>query len=252
MKRASRSVGKKVTRRSDDGQSFHQRITAEIEDRILSGKWPPGARIPFEIDLAAEFGCSRMTMHKVLSQLVRQGLIERRRKAGSFVRQARGQSAVLDISEIRSEVEKLGLIYRYELVSRRRRQAGAELRKQLELPEPGPVLALECLHFAGQRAFCREERVINLRAVPEAESERFDAVAPGSWLLERVPWSAAEHVIRALPADAVSAAALGIPEGTACLAIERRTRANNRVVTAVRLTYPGDLHTLAAHFSPGA
>jgi len=168
------------------------------------------------------------------------------------VRQARGQSAVLDISEIRSEVEKLGLAYRYQLVSRRRRQAGAALRAQLELPEAGPVVALECLHFAGKRAFCREERVINLNAVPEAEDERFEAGAPGSWLLERVPWSAAEHVIRALPADAASAAALGIPEGSACLAIERRTRANERVITWVRLTYPGDLHALAAHFSPGA
>lgn len=251
MKRASRPVGKKGAR-SIDGQSFHQRISAEIEDRILSGKWPPGFRIPFEIDLAAEFGCSRMTMHKVLSQLVRQGLIERRRKAGSFVRQARGQSAVLDISEIRSEVEKLGLSYRYELVSRRRRQAGAAVREQLELSANGQVLALECLHFAGKRPFCREERIINLSAVPEAEDERFEAGSPGSWLLERVPWSAAEHVIRALAADAPSAAALGIPEGTACLAIERRTRANDRVVTWVRLTYPGDLHTLDAHFSPGA
>ncbi len=234
------------------GHSLHQHISAEIEDRILSGKWPPGARIPFEIDLAAEFGCSRMTMHKVLTQFVRQGLIERRRKAGSFVRQASGQSAVLDISEIRSEVEKLGLTYRYQLVSRRRRQAGAALREQLELVTASQVLALECLHFAGKRAFCREERIINLSAVPEAEDEPFDAIAPGSWLLERVPWSAAEHVIRALPADAASAAALGIPEGTACLAIERRTRAKDRVITAVRLTYPGDLHALAAHFSPAS
>jgi len=247
MKRASKTVGAK-----GEGHSLHQRITAEIEGRILSGKWAPGFRIPFEIELAAEFGCSRMTMHKVLSQLVRQGLIERRRKAGSFVRQARGQSAVLDISEIRSEVEKLGLVYRYELVSRRRRQAGTAVREQLELAEAGPVLVLECLHFAGKRAFCREERVINLSAVPEAESERFEAGAPGSWLLDRVPWSAAEHVIRALAADAASAAALGIPEGAACLAIERRTRANDRVVTWVRLTYPGDLHSLAAQFKPVA
>ncbi len=31
--------------------------------------------------------------------------------------------------------------------------------------------------------------VINLSAVPEAEGEGFDAIAPGSRLLEREPWS---------------------------------------------------------------
>ena len=65
--------------------SLHERILGEIEERILSGEWAPGVRIPFEHELAAHYHCSRMTVNKALSELAKAGLIERRRKAGSFV-----------------------------------------------------------------------------------------------------------------------------------------------------------------------
>ena len=32
--------------------TLHQRILSDIEGRIVSGEWPPGHRIPFELDLA--------------------------------------------------------------------------------------------------------------------------------------------------------------------------------------------------------
>lgn len=250
MAGGKRAVAAQGAKGGKNPASLHQRILAELEGRIFSGAWAPGARIPFEIELAEEFGCSRMTMHKVLSRLVETGLIERRRKAGSFVRLARGQSAVLSIQGVREEVAGLGLSYRYELTSRVRRKAGAEARRRLDLAAGAAVLAVECRHFAGDQPFCIEKRLINLQAVPAAAGENFADIAPGAWLLERVPWSTAEHVIRAIAADAATAAALEIPEGSACLVIERQTRANDRAITQVTLTYPGARHALSARFSP--
>src|SRR5688500_6271143 len=46
--------------------SLHQRILGDIEGRILSGALPPGARIATEQELAAAYGCARMTVSKVL------------------------------------------------------------------------------------------------------------------------------------------------------------------------------------------
>ncbi|TIP92587.1 MAG: GntR family transcriptional regulator, partial [Mesorhizobium sp.] len=96
--------------------SLHQRILSDISERILSGAWAPGHRIPFEHELTAEYKCSRMTVNKALSQLAKAGLIERRRRTGSFVRRPQSQAAVLEIHDIRIEVEALGLPYRYECV----------------------------------------------------------------------------------------------------------------------------------------
>ena len=89
--------------------SLHERILTEIEQNILSGHWPPGYRIPAEVELTEQYQCSRMTVNKVLTQLAHAGLVERRRRAGSFVKRPQSRSAVLEIRDIRAEVAQLGL-----------------------------------------------------------------------------------------------------------------------------------------------
>jgi GntR family transcriptional regulator, histidine utilization repressor len=231
--------------------SLSQRILSDITERIVSGDWPPGTRIPFEHELAVEYGCSRMTVNKAMTQLARDGLIERRRRSGSFVAEPRSQAAILEIHDIRTEVQALGRPYTYELVSRRRRRATVSDRRRIDVVAGAEVIELECRHFAGRSPFCMEARLINLAAVPEAAEERFADIAPGPWLIARVPWSAAEHTIRAVAADAPTAKGLGIAAGAPCLAIERRTWSNERQpVTSVRLIYAGDSHALVARFAP--
>lgn len=232
------------------GGSLHQRILSDISDKILSGAWAPGHRIPFEHELTVEYNCSRMTVNKALSQLAKAGLIERRRRSGSFVRRPQSQAAVLEIHDIRIEVEALGLPYRYERLVQLKRRSSAEDRALLELSASGPVLALECLHFAGHRPFAHEQRLINLAAVPEAADEKFLDIAPGPWLIGRVPWSEAEHRIRAIAAGAQMAAALDIKAGAPCLVVERRTWSAEHPVTHVRFTYAAESHTLVARFTP--
>ncbi|MBB2971341.1 histidine utilization repressor [Mesorhizobium sp. RMAD-H1] len=230
--------------------SLHQRILGDIEGHILSGAWPPGYRIPFEHELTEQYGCSRMTVNKALTQLAKAGLIERKRRSGSFVAHPQSQAAILEIHDIREEVKQLGLPYRYELVKARKRKAGAADRKRLDVAADASLLDLSCRHFAGPRPFCLEERIINLDVVPEADGEDFRDVAPGPWLIDRVPWSNAEHSIRAVAADRATADALAIAEGAPCLVIERRTWNAGQPITHVRLTYSGDNHALVARFTP--
>ncbi|MET0596322.1 MAG: histidine utilization repressor [Mesorhizobium sp.] len=233
-----------------EGLSLYGRIFADIRDAILSGAWPPGHRIPFESELAERYKCSRMTVNKALSQLSRAGLIERRRRSGSFVKQPSLQSAVLEIHDIKAEVQALGLDYRYSRTARRERQANESDRRRLDVPAGAPLLELECRHYAADWPFCMEERLISLTAVPEAAEESFEGVAPGPYLTGRIPWSAAEHTIRAVGADRGVAAGLRLAAGAPCLTIERRTWSAGVPVTQVRLTYPGNIHSLVARFTP--
>lgn len=232
-------------------QTLHGRIRSELEERIISGEWKPGFRLPPEMELASTYGCARMTVNKVLGAMVADGLIERRRKLGTIVRHPVEQSAILDISDIRDEVEAAGLVYRFEILSRETRSATESDRELLGLEYAGPVLALACLHHAGSRRFCFEARLINLEMVPEAAEEEFALVAPGPWLLARIPWSAADHRISARGASQRIADILGLKIGAACLQIERRTFHLDRPVTQVRFTYPGQSHALTARIETG-
>ena len=230
--------------------SLHRRILEEVEGKILSGEWPPGHRIPFEHELTEHYQCSRMTVNKAITELVKRGLIERRRKSGSFVTHPHAQSAVLEIHDIRLEVESLGLPYRYQRRARLDRPAKAADRRLMNLPDTARLTEITALHFAGAHPFCLEDRLISLEAVPEAAEESFEDLAPGPWLISRVPWSAAEHRIRAVGADARAAELLAIPVATPCLVVERRTWSGGLHITHVRLTYPGEMHELVAEFAP--
>jgi len=232
--------------------TLHQRIVAELEAKIVSGEWPPGSRLPTEMELCSIYGCSRMTVNKALSQLARAGLIDRRKRAGSFVLQPRSQAAVLDIHDVRTEVEALKRPYGYRLLGRAVRVAdereAAWLGSDLAASR---LLILEAVHLAAGRPFCAEWRAIDLETVPAAADADFTETPPSTWLLHEVPWTVAEHTIRAVGADGPTAAVLEVAMGSPCLQMERRTWNRDRPVTLARLTYPGDVHALTARFSPG-
>lgn len=231
--------------------SLHQRILSDIQSLILTGAWQPGRRIPVEHELMKQYQCSRMTVSKVMTQLANARMIERRRRGGSFVSRPHSQSAVLTIPDIKSEVAALGLPYSFEVLNRQRRRSTGEERSLLGVERSVSVLEIACCHLAGARPFCFEQRLINLQAVPEAAEENFDEMAPGAWLLQRVPWALAEHRIRAAGADAEAAKSLKIRQKAPVLTIERTTRAaDSTAITFVRLMYPGELHELVATFTP--
>lgn len=226
------------------------RIRSDIERRILSGEWAPGYRIPIERELMETYGCARMTVNKALVALVASGLIERRRRAGSFVSQPLVQSAVIEISDVRAEVEAIGQVYSIEILSRKQRNSTAADMKRLDVQTPRPVLAVLCRHLAGKRVHAFEDRLIDLVSVPDAADLTFEKDPPGTWLREHVPWSEAENRINALNADAALSRHLGVKEGAACLQVERSTWRGAQPLTAVRMYYPGDTYRLIAHFSP--
>ena len=231
-------------------QALYQRIRADLEDKILSGRWPPGHRIPFEHELVETYQCSRMTVNKVMSGLAAAGVIERKRRLGSFVAKPVVQSAVLHIPDIQAEIAKRGEAYGYELLSRRRRKATKDDLDRLGTERNCDVLVLICRHIAKGRPFAYEERLINLDVVAAAAEIDFASVPPGTWLLGHVPWNEAEHQITADLADDDARKALALKKPSACLVVERRTWRKSKVITSVRVTYPNDLYRLTARFTP--
>ncbi|MCE7027585.1 UTRA domain-containing protein [Jiella avicenniae] len=228
-------------------KSLHQQILDDLRSRILSGEWPPGTQLPFEQDIARSYGCSRMTVNKAMTQLAGAGLIERRRKAGTFVRRPQSHSVIVEIVDIGREVAALGLPHHFEIVSREIR--GATAAEAERLGAAARVLSIQCRHFAARQPFCFEERLISLDSVPEAETADFEATSPGAWLVSRVPWSDVEYRIRAVAADRETAGRLLIAEGAPCLSIWRRTTSEGQPITVVCLTYPGSDHEISASFS---
>lgn len=226
-------------------------IRERLEQAIVSGDWPPGRRLPSEKELAAEYGCARMTVSKAVTALADAGLVTRRRRAGTVVAEPRPRESLLQIHDIPTEVRAAGRAYAFEVLARTERKATAEDTERIGLRPGAPVLALTVLHRADGVPFALEDRLISLRAVPEAKAAAFDREPPGSWLQAKLPWTDAEHHILALNADAEVAQRLEVAVGAACLRDDRRSWHGGTVVTHVRLTYPGERRLVARFHAPG-
>ncbi|MBW0102000.1 FadR/GntR family transcriptional regulator [Pseudonocardia sp. KRD291] len=89
-----------------------------MRDRIDSGDWPVGMRIPSESALVAELGVSRNSVREALRSLVHAGLLDARPGDGTYVRASSELRAVLerrarrggpgDAAEVRSMLECQG------------------------------------------------------------------------------------------------------------------------------------------------
>lgn len=229
--------------------TLHARIRAEVEARILSGEWKPGDRLPTETELMARYGCSRMTVNKAMASLAATGLISRNRRAGTVVARPRMHAAVLNIPDIRADIEARGASYGYRpLLDEMRPPCCVHLGA--EGHHLGQSRFVRSVHLADDSPVLIEDRHIFLDAVPAAVTADFSSEPPGPWLLGHVPWTEAEHRIAAIAADAVVARALEVDFGTPCLLVERRTWRGAETLTIARQVFRGDAFDLTARFGP--
>lgn len=236
-----------------DGQGpLYEQIRKAIAQKITGREWRPGHRIPFENDITAELGVSRMTVNRAINALVTDGLIVRRRKAGSFVAEQSAVDAPLKILSAEAEAHAGGTSYSYQLLNRAVRSANQASIAGDPFDRDTRLVCIEARHMADGQPMMAERRWINLDVVPAAGNENFESVAPGEWLLKHVPWSEAEHVISAVAADDLLADRLEIESGAPCLNIERRTWIGESTITFVELTYPGKSKKLVGRFQPAA
>ncbi|MHB2169589.1 UTRA domain-containing protein [Alsobacter sp. R-9] len=228
----------------------YAQIHRAIRDLVVGGEWPPGTSVPSEHALMERLGASRMTVHRALVQLAREGLIVRRRRSGTVVANPPDSHAILDIPSIPAEVTAAGRQYSYAILSRTVGKPAPELAARFSLKGSEQVLHLTTLHRASGAPHVLEDRVIFLKEAPDADKEMFAALPPGDWLLRHCPWSRAEHAISAIGANGEEAAALGVAPGEPCLLVERRTWNHDQPVTTVRLIYPGRRHRFVGRFGP--
>jgi GntR family transcriptional regulator len=105
-----------------DSLPLYRTVVDALNQEILSGIYPVGAKLPTEEALCRRFGCSRHTIREALRQLREEGLVTSRQGAGTTVVR-RGAapplytSSVASVEELlqyatnaRYEVEKSGMV----------------------------------------------------------------------------------------------------------------------------------------------
>src|SRR5579862_5068113 len=85
-----------------------QLVYLALRHRIANGQLDGQGALPGEQALAAEHGVSRVTVRRALAELEKEGLITRRRGAGTFVVEGGSKPIVADLSNVLANIVAMG------------------------------------------------------------------------------------------------------------------------------------------------
>ena len=226
------------------------RVKQYLKTQLAQGRWPPGALMPSEAELVAQFGVSRMTADRALRELQVEGLVERVQGVGTFAAQLAPVSSTLTIRDLHEEIESRGHRYHATVHLAREERAGGALARQLGLDLGAPVFHSLIVHHDNGVALQCEDRYVNPAWAPDYLSVDFTRTTPTHYLLEVAPLWEAQYTIEASVPTEQEARLLGIGRNEPCLVVVRRTVSRGVPITIARLVHPGSRYQLEGRFSP--
>jgi GntR family histidine utilization transcriptional repressor len=228
----------------------YAKVKQHLMDGLQSGRWPPGALMPSEAALVAEFGVSRMTVNRALRELQAEGLVQRSQGIGTFAAPLHRVSSQLTLRDLHEEIESRG--HRHEAVVhlQRAEPAAAGLAAQLGVAPGAEVFHTLIVHFEDGVALQCEDRYVNPSCAPAYLQADFTRTTPTQWLFDNTTLWRAQYSIEAGRATAREARLLGLAADAPCLIVVRRTFSQLAPITLARLVHPGALYALHGEFQP--
>ena len=228
----------------------YARIKQFLKEGLAGERWPPGAVMPSESELCAQFGVSRTTVTRALRELQSEGLVNRLQGIGTFAAHLFRVSSTLMIRDLHEEITARGHRHHAEVHTARRERAKTEIATQLGLAIGEPVFHTLIVHFENDVPLQCEDRYVNPVCAPEYLSADFTHITPTQYLLQVAPLWEAQYSIEASTPTAQEARLLRIRPDEPCLVIVRGTERGGVPITQARLVHPGSLYMLHGKFKP--
>ena len=230
-------------------EPIYQQIKKTIQQRIASGEWTPGQKLPSENDLVVALDVSRMTINRALRELTQEGLIKRVHGLGSFVAETPRHASLIELQDIALEIEQAGGHHRSKVLALETIGASAAIAESMELATGSQIYHLRAVHYQDDLPIQLETRYVNPKAMPDFNQQDFTRETATAYLLQQFKPDEMEHRVSAILPDPRSRKLLAMDDDQPCLQLTRRTWKNSQVVTYVTLTYPGDRYDLGARYA---
>src|SRR5438445_12100361 len=152
---------------STNGQSAlpaYQKIQGSIRERIDAGDLKPGDAVASERELARLHRVSLMTARHALAGLEREGIVERRRGAGTFVAPPR-----IHFNKLMSYTEQMasrGLAPSSAIILAKIIESEEEIAARLGCPAATQMVKIERLRLGGNEPFAIETCYLSAEEFP--------------------------------------------------------------------------------------
>jgi GntR family transcriptional regulator len=124
---------------------LYEKLKKSLSDQIEIGFFIPGQPIPSERSLCLQYGISRITVRRCLTEMIHEGLLYRKQGKGTFVALPKIKQGLARIVTFTQTVLDLGMKPTTSILSAEVTDADAEVAKEFALPLASSVLKLSLL-----------------------------------------------------------------------------------------------------------
>jgi GntR family transcriptional regulator len=203
---------------------LYQQIKALITQSLQSGEWKPGELIPSEVELAGRYKVSQGTVRKAIDELAAEHLVVRRQGKGTFVASHNEARAHFRFLKLMPD-EGVPQHFEHDYLEVKRIRAPAEVARLLDLKSGDAVVYIKRLMSDAGAPTILEELWLPGQLFKGLTAERLaEYKGPMYGLFESefgTRMIRATEKIRAIAADAATAQALKVAEGTPLLCADR-------------------------------
>jgi GntR family transcriptional regulator len=204
---------------------LYQQIKALILRSLQGGEWKPGEAIPSEMDLAARFKVSQGTVRKAIDELATENLLVRRQGKGTFVATHAEEKIQYRFLRLKPDDEaRAGGIER-RILDCRRLRAPADVVRVLDLKSGDAAVQIRRMLLFTGKPVVLDDIWLPGTAFKGLTAERLAEYRGPLYALFETEFGVrmirAEEKIRAVAADAATAALLEVAPGAPLLSVER-------------------------------
>ena len=242
-------------RRYDAAVTSVQRVTkqGQTRERVLDlvANLAVGEAIPSERQLSSELGVSRLTVRAALDELVREGLLVRRRGSGTFVREPK-IAQELTMTSFSEDMVRRGMRPGSRTLSLTTTSAGAWLGRSMHVSPSERIVVAKRLRLADSETMAIETLHVRDALVPgltarDLEEHSFYELLENRYGIVIV---GGVQTVEPTVTGEEESEALGVPLHSPAFLFERVTRtASGDVVEFVRSIYRGDRYRLVTELS---
>jgi GntR family transcriptional regulator len=210
-----------------------------------------GEAIPSERRLSSELGISRLTVRAALDDLVRDGYLERRHGAGTFVSEPK-IAQQLTLTSFSEDMRRRGMVPGSRTIELRETHAGAAVGRALNISPDARVVLIRRLRLADGEPMALETLHVPAELVPGLKHEQLEDSSFYE-LLEKdygVVIASGMQSIEPTVTNDEESALLRVPLHSPAFLFERTSRTmDGEIVEFVRSLYRGDRYRLVAELS---
>jgi GntR family transcriptional regulator len=129
---------------------LYNQIQEYIAELILSGKLAPDTKIQSEREFSEDLGVSRMTVRRAITELVNEGLLERRHGSGTYVAQPKVTYEAREMINYIQAMDKRNIATASQLLEFEVVAASRRLAELLGIQIGGPLYHVSVLRFANR------------------------------------------------------------------------------------------------------